>query len=303
MRPEPPHWQVVRRRLLDHRGPSAAAWVAHLRSIVEACAERWSLTLGPPVPNVTFNYVATVQRADGSPAVLKVCPTGSEFEAESGAMALYAGTGAAKLLDVDAERGAMLLERLEPGTSLWDAEDDDAATVAIASVMQQLWRPLPADHPFPTVADWGQGFAEMRVRFDGGSGPIPPHLADSAERLFVELERTMAAPVLLHGDLHHDNVLSARRQPWLAIDPQGVVGEPAYEVGALMRNPHASVLSRPDPRRLLARRLDILADTLGFDRERMRAWSFAQAILSAWWTVEGGVGDPSFAIACAELLT
>lgn len=271
-------------------------------AIVAACAERWSLTLGPPVPNITFNYVATAYLADGSSAVLKVCPTGPEFVAESGAMARFDGRGAASLLDVDAERGAMLLERLEPGVSLWAAEDDDAATLAIAGVMQQLWRSPPANHPFPTVAEWGRGFAEMRARFDGGSGPIPAQLADAAERLFCDLERTMAAPVLLHGDLHHDNVLSARRQPWLAIDPHGVVGEPAYEVGALMRNPHASLLSRPDPRGLLARRLDILADALGFDRERMRAWSFAQAILSAWWTIEGGAGDPGFAIACAELL-
>ena len=78
----------------------------------------------------------------------------------------------------------------------------------------------------------------------------------------------MAPPVVLHGDLHHFNILAAERQPWLAIDPKGVVGEPVYETGALLRNPWPDLLSLPDPGRILARRVDQLAEELGFDRAR-----------------------------------
>jgi streptomycin 6-kinase len=112
----------------------------------------------------------------------------------------------------------------------------------------------------------------------------------------------MAPPVLLHGDLHHHSILSAERQPWLALDPKGVVGEPAYEVGAFLRNPLPWLLDQPDPRRVMARRLDQLAGDLGFDRARLLSWGLAQAVLSAWWSFwdhrhgwEGG-------LACAELL-
>ena len=109
----------------------------------------------------------------------------------------------------------------------------------------------------------------------------------------------MGEPVVLHGDLHHYNILSAVREPWLAIDPKGVVGEAEYEVGALLRN---HLLSTVRPERLLARRVDQLTDELGFERQRIVGWGLAQAVLSAWWSFEdtGQVWDE--AIACAEVL-
>jgi streptomycin 6-kinase len=98
----------------------------------------------------------------------------------------------------------------------------------------------------------------------------------------------------LHGDLHHYNILSAERQPWLAIDPKGIVGEPAYETGALIRNPVPQILSAPNLDRILARRIHQLSDELGYDRQRVYGWAVAQAVLSAWWTyedTEGNVGE------------
>ncbi len=112
----------------------------------------------------------------------------------------------------------------------------------------------------------------------------------------------MAEPVLLHGDLHHDNILAAEREPWLAIDPKGIVGEPAYEVGALLRNPLPGLLARPEPGRVLARRIEQLAAELGFDRARIRGWALAQAVLSAWWSYEDHGDGWRETIACAELL-
>ncbi len=112
----------------------------------------------------------------------------------------------------------------------------------------------------------------------------------------------MAEPVLLHGDLHHENILAAEREPWLAIDPKGLVGEPAYEVGAWLRNPMPQLLDMPQPGRILARRINQLAEELGFDRARLRDWGLAQAMLSAWWSMEDSGGLSIFSITCAELL-
>jgi streptomycin 6-kinase len=117
----------------------------------------------------------------------------------------------------------------------------------------------------------------------------------------------MAEAVLLHGDLHHFNILAAERQPWLAIDPKGVVGEPAYEVGPLLLNPWPQLLKMPRPRQILARRVDqarssALAAELGFDRTRLVGWGVAQAVLSAWWSIEDGASGWSYAIRVAELL-
>ena len=175
---------------------------------------------------------------------------------------------------------ALLLERLMPGTPLASLSDDDAATRLAGQVMRQLRRPLAAGHPFPTVERWASGLARLREQFGGGTGPLPEPLVAQAEGLFLELLASSAAPVLLHGDLHHDNILAAERAPWLALDPKGVAGEPAYEVCALMRNP------RPQPAAVLARRASILAEVLEIDRQRILAWSFAHAVLSAWWSIE-----------------
>src|SRR5260370_16530998 len=110
---------------------------------------------------------------------------------------------------------------------------------------------------------------------------------DKAEKLYAELSASMAEPVLLHGDLPQDNILSAEREPWLTVDPKGVIGEPVFETGALLRNFSPDILSIPDPKALMARRIDQLSAELGFDREGLYSWGFSQAVLS----VVGGVED------------
>ena len=107
---------------------------------------------------------------------------------------------------------------------------------------------------------------------------------------------------MLHGDLHHFNILSAERELWLAIDPKGVVGEPAYEVGAYMRNPWPQLLSQPGVSTIMSRRLDVFSEELGIERQRLRGWAFAQAVLSAWWSYEDHGQVSEHALACAALL-
>ena len=116
---------------------------------------------------------------------------------------------------------------------------------------------------------------------------MPERLVEEAESLFADLLATEGGLLLLHGDLHQKNILSARREPWLAIDPKGVVGEAAYDTAALLHNP-VEALGVPDPKRLTERRLDVLAGEPGLDRDRIRAWAFAQAVLAAYWALEDG---------------
>lgn len=283
-------------------GAEGLAWVTRLPQILTACARRWDLALDGPLEPLTYNYIVGARRADGTPVIVKACAPAGEFRVQAEALLIFDGRGAARLLEADRADEVMLLERCEPGTPLLALEDDEEATAIAASVMREVWRPAPPGHPFPTVGDWGRGFARLRTRFGGGSGPFPAPLVDEAERLFTDLETSMADPVLLHDDLHHDNILAADRAPWLAIDPKGLVGEPAYDVGALLRNRLPAPLVGPEARRALARRVDQLSENLGFDRARVRGWAVAQAVLSAWWTVEDHGHGWERAIACAELL-
>jgi streptomycin 6-kinase len=278
------------------------AWLKRLPALIAECERRWALTIMPPFAPLSYNYVAPAIRANGTPVVVKLGMPNPELLTEIAALRLYDGRGIVQLLDADPDQGILLLERLTPGTPLVSLADDEQATSIAAQVMRQLWRPAPAEHSFPSVAKWAVGLKRLRDHFGGGAGPFSPILVGAAERLFAELLGSMAAPVLLHGDLHHWNILAAERQPWLALDPKGVVGEPAYEVGALLRNPMPQLLAMPQPRRVLARRVDQLAEELGFERARILGWGMAQAVLSAWWSFEDHGHGWEPAIACAELL-
>lgn len=288
--------------MVELYGAAGVEWLRRLPALIAECEQRWSLTVLPHFSPLSYNYVAPAICADGTEVVLKLGVLNAELLTEIAALELYNGRGIVRLLDADPEQGILLLERLKPGMLLEELPDDEEATSIAAGVMRQLWRPVPPDHAFPSVAKWAAGLQRLRQRFGGTTGPLPANLVERAERLFKELIDSMAEPVLLHGDLHHANILTAERQPWLAIDPKGVVGEPAYEVGAYLRNPMARLLAASQPERILARRVDQFAAELELDRTRLLGWGLAQAVLSASWSVEDHGHGWKPAIACAEWL-
>jgi streptomycin 6-kinase len=221
---------------------------------------------------------------------------------EIAALQAYDRRGAVRLIDADDDRGALLLERVLPGDMLSTIEDDDKATRIAAGVMRKLRCPSPKEHSFPAVADWARGMDRLRVHYRGGTGPFPKRLIEEAESLFADLLPSQGEPVLLHGDLHHFNILR-HGDGWLSIDPKGVVGEAEYEVGALLRNPDPERLARPEAVALQTRRIEILAEELGFDKKRLRDWAVAQAVLSGWWGVEDGGELSDTWISCMERLS
>lgn len=193
--------------------------------------------------------------------------------------------------------GAVLLERLDPATPLvemFKVWGDDEATHTIANIISRM-SPTFIPEGTPTVTAWGQGFARYR---QSGDRRIARSLVDSAERTYFDLCASQRDPRLLHGDLQHDNVLFDAQRQWTAIDPKGVVGELAYDVGAALRNPREASLA---PRAAMERRLSIYSEVLGIDRRRLHGWGFSQAVLSAIWSIEDGddvsPGDPSLIIA------
>ena len=290
------------RNTLALRGAEGAEWLGRLPATLAFCEERWALSVGAPFPELSHNYVAPALRADCTATVLKLSLPNSDFRAEAEALRIFGGRGAARLLELDLERGAMLLERLEPGVPLTSVRDDEEATSIAAGVLKQLWRSVPPDHPFPSVSEWARGMERLRSCFGGGTGPLPSPLVERAEALFAELIPSQSELVVLHGDLHHFNVLAAQREPWLAVDPKGVVGEPAYDMGAFLHNP-TELLNTPHPGQVLERRIDLLAEELDLDRSRVRGWAISQAVLAAYWGWEDSGHVLEDALAFAELLS
>lgn len=283
MQPIPPNFA---RMIIEVHKEQGAAWLQRLPGIIDDYATRWGLSVSPPFEPLSYNYVAPAVRSDGSDVVLKLGVPEPTVNGELEALRLYDGRGIVRLLESDAEQSVMLLERLKPGTMLSSLSDDQQATRIAAGVMRQLWQPAPAEHDFTLLDDWFAGLADLRPQFEGGTGPFEARLVEEAESASRELLASTTEPMVLHGDFHHYNVLAAERQPWLAIDPKGIVGDPAYEPGAFLYNALPNDLDDRELARILARRVDQFAEELPLDRDRVLAWGVAQAVLSGWWSYE-----------------
>lgn len=183
--------------------------------------------------------------------------------------------------------GAFLQERLQPATALADIAlngRDEHATDIIADVIRRMSHSPGVLAGCATVFDWGTGFQRYR---ESGDRLIASELVNQGERVYVGLAMSQRHVRLLHGDLHHYNVLLDSERGWIAIDPKGVVGELEYEVGAALRNPFESPELFASPATIETRIARFEAE-LELNSERALAWSFAQAVLSAIWTVEDG---------------
>jgi streptomycin 6-kinase len=283
-------------------GEAGVEWSRNLPGMLRELCQTLHVTLDSPFPSLSYNYVAPGVRSDGLEVVLKVGVPTREVEAAIAALRLWAGKGSVALIEAIPEKGALLLERLRPGTPLAAVDDEDLSVGVAADVMRRLWRPPPEGHSFPTVSDWGEDFHLLRERFGGTTGPFPAHLVERAEAVFEDLGASMGPAMVLHGDLHPLNICRAERQPWLAIDPKGVVGEAEYEVGAFLRNPLPELLRGTHPEKVLHRRVQGFVEHLGLDRGRVVLWNFAQAVLSAWWAYHPDGTILAYAELAARLL-
>jgi streptomycin 6-kinase len=280
------------------RGDAQMRWLEQLPQAVERAAAHWSLRLEGPFADLSYNYVAPATLPDGTPAVLKLCfpdPDG-DFLHEEAATRAFGGHRCVRLIDSDLEESALLLERLEPGTMLHVLGDDVAETSIAASAMRGLWRPPPPEHQFPKAVDWIDD-ARRPSAIPGRKQTLP--WIDGALARTRELAAATDQPLLLHGDLHHYNILAAQREPWLAIDPHGVIGHPAWELAPFLIN-NLERFPRHDWPSIIRRRADQLAEELSLDREEVYTWNATRALQCAFWSLRDDTRTWDAAVVCAQ---
>lgn len=249
---------------------------------------RWSLVPAGD-PFATHTSVLLPVLAGGEPAMLKVA-TVPEEERGAEILAWWDGMGAARVLALEGE--AMLLERATGTRSLVEmaASGDDEATCILCATAARLHerRPEPPASAVPLVT-W---FAALEPAARSEGGTLRHSLA--AANALLATPRDLA---VLHGDLHHGNVLDFGARGWLAIDPKGLYGERGYDFANIFCNPDAAVATAPGR---LARQADVVAAAAGLERARLLQWILAYAGLSAAWSLEDG-DDPALALAVSEI--
>jgi streptomycin 6-kinase len=270
-----------------------------LEANLVAAARRWGVVLAGPPLRAGGRVVAFGRDTSGRAVVAKLASADSDEALTGPVLRHFDGAGSVRVLAVDG--AATLQERIAPADSLSGlvaAGEDDAATghlCAIAAAMHHAGLPSPAvtgvpTAAFATVAGWGQAFARYLA---SGSDALPTELVERAADLYAQLESTQGPACLLHGDLQHYNVLRDAVRGWLAIDPKGVIGEPEFEFGPLLRNPSGGPAERFADPAVVRRRIAIIHDRLGLNQARLLGWGFATCVLSAIWSWEDGESPES----------
>jgi streptomycin 6-kinase len=270
-------------------GENGRPWIDALPDLAADLLDRWRLRRDGPATCGAIALVLPVVREDGLPAVLKLQPVSEETVGEPDALRAWNGAGAVRLLDHDLGSGSMLLERLDPDRSLATVSDDLAALQILSELLARL-SAVAAPLGLRRLSDIGADLLERASRaltlvHDPSQIRLIRACASALEDVLPE-----AGDRLLHWDLHYFNILAPdpadRREPWLAIDPKPLAGDPGFELLAALHNRWEDAVATGDVRRAIRRRFDLMTEVVGLDRERATGWTLARILQNALWDVE-----------------
>jgi streptomycin 6-kinase len=278
-------------------GPKGAQWLAQLSQLVTQCAVEWQLSALQTYPTLTYNYVLFGMMND-VPIVLKLrCDTAQTLQ-EAAALKAFESFGAVKLLAHNTQLNALLLERVVPGTPLSDLfPDEDACATRIAAKLVKMLHqaPIPETHSFPSLE-------QVIPDFTKDPHPLAPFIAHARTLRSRLLSTQPKQKFLLHGDFHAGNILlSSNSDTLIVIDPEGLVGDPLYDLAVYIRNPKTELITNPQAHVIVKNRINSFAQLLGYDAQRIYDWVYLQAVTSAYWSVEDGL-DTSEHVAFLTLL-
>jgi streptomycin 6-kinase len=262
-------------KIITTLGQEGIRWLQRVPQLLSILSDRYSLTNLQNLPSNSLNLVVAAEQATAA-VILKLSAMPWTLAAEARALKAMAGYGVIRL--IDEHEGALLLERPVPGYCLesYYGEQEGKSIAAFCELIKELHQAPLAHRGFVNIADW---LAELDGQWD-----IPQKILYKARALKDDLLATQNSSVLLHGDLHHENIVQ-RGQEFVAINPKGVVGEALYEAGAFIRNPRALFVGG-DVNRVVNNRIQEIATCLGAKPKRLTQWCFVQAVLAWIWALQ-----------------
>lgn len=269
------------RKIEANFGERGKQWLSVLAARVEHYLMKWQLQLEGPVESLSYNYVLKVRDKEYTPLILKLGVPGADFTNEIRATKVYKGLRFARLYQYDERDGVMLLERLEPGYMLSKVESEEQVIHHYIEIWKALRRPVKTS--FPSIKGW---FDELQVyleKYSSDDSLIPHTLIKIAQCYAQEIFETSAGEELLHGDLHHYNMLYGEERGWCAIDPKGVIGDSYFECVSFLFN---ELHMKEQPQSLLKWRIDTLCTALQLDRTRLIKATIALLTLQTCWAIE-----------------
>lgn len=268
-----------KKRMINMYGCKGELWIESLPSLVEKYAKEWNLSDLQTVADLSMNYILRGLH-NHEKIILKIGFEKDGITREAAALQAFSGHGCVRLIAQDPSDGVLLLQCANPGNSLKSMfpDQDREATRITAAVIQKLHNsPLPEKNIFPNLGDW--------LSVLDKEWHLPAHHLTQARKLRDYLMTSTTHNVLLHGDLHHSNIL-ADGDDWLAIDPKGVIGDQTYEVNCFICNPLLELSVHKGAKDIILKRLHEFSHVLNFNMQRMLCWCYVQSVVAACWEIE-----------------
>jgi len=269
-------------------GEAGDDWLDRLPQRIADAEQRWSLTIGDPYePGGFTSFVAPAVTSVGDDVTYKITIPHDEALGEAEALRAYRGEGAVRLLDAKPDSFELLLERCSPGHSLWSVASDAERLETACSLMTRLWRRLAVDAVVDLGVVAGRWADVTTRRLRSFEHPWSPQPIERGIDLLRTLPGQSVEHVLLHGDFHPGNILSSAREPWLAIDPKPMIGDPAFEPVQLLTQRDGQLGEPPAPAEV-ERRLVGIAARVGLDPTRIGLWAIARTTEWSLWSWDRG---------------
>lgn len=281
-------------------GEEGDGWFLPLGDLLQSCILKWNLRECQVADNLSVNLICYAVSPVYGPVVLKIGFPHPEFYSELAALSLYHGRNVCTLYDADLELGAMLLARIVPGYNLKALPDANDRLEIAVEVISNLPVPIQPNLSIPTFADWIKR-AFTRVRKEHKVSHKTLYFVDEAERLFYEITALESAQMLLHGDLHHENILFSATGHWVVIDPKGVTGIPSLETGRFIQNALWLIDDTQKPQ-ALDDMVSAFSAAFQQPKRTIAACALIDCVLSRCWTFEEYLTPEAFAEEEAEAL-
>jgi streptomycin 6-kinase len=267
----------LKKNIISMYNDEGKQWLDSLPDITAKIASQHNLSALTPVNNMTFNYVASGYQND-KPIILKIGMNGKALTKEASCLKAFSKHAVAEVIADDTNM--IIMQRAVPGSTLkeyFPDNDIDATKILCTSIKELHKASIPESHNFYHLSEL---FKTLDQKLD-----IPDEILTKAKHLRDDLLKSTTKEVLLHGDLHHDNILQ-NGDNWLAVDPKGYIGDPAFEPAAYLCNPIPELLQENRPREIIENRINICSTELGIDSRRIADWVYAKSVLCWAWSLE-----------------
>ncbi|MBD3273474.1 phosphotransferase [Candidatus Dependentiae bacterium] len=277
-----------KKNIINLYGQKGQEWLNNIPNIVNNLSEYWELSNLQVMPNLSYNYVLSAIQKN-IPVILKISFDKKYLEREINALNAFSGSDCVGIISYDIELGALLLQKMIPGTSLKKLfpNQDEKATKIICDIIKNLHSISISNlENFPNIFDW------LKI-LDKNLNLPKKYLIRARELKDYFFSKTLRQ-VLLHGDLHYDNILWDEHEGWVAIDPKGVLGNPIIEVASAIYNPIPELLKQNNVKDIILNRINLISNSLNLSCEEIIRATYLKVVLSTCWAVDENINKNYF---------